>query len=196
MPRPGRCLPIFAAFRTCRNRSIWCRSIPSRRNTGRDTTVSPKPPARLMGRHRRTHHLRPRAPVPPRRLHLDPCPRTDAPAACPHVAAMPGGAETHEQATDLHCIVWGLGVLQLRAAQEMGWAGHLGPRSRAFALALFLPLTRARGRRRPRPSRQPGRGAPAPGDPRPGEPSGPVTGALPLRRRRAPPPIAPRPFAR
>jgi hypothetical protein len=58
----------------------------------------------------------------------------------PHVDAMPGGAETHELATDLHAILFGFGIFQMEDAEQMGWAGYLSQDSRAFALALFLAM--------------------------------------------------------
>lgn len=51
---------------------------------------------------------------------------------------LPGGAATHELATDLHCIIHGFGIFQLDAADRAGWAGYLSQDTRAFALALFL----------------------------------------------------------
>lgn len=70
-----------------------------------------------------------------------------------HVAAVPGGAELHELATDITAIYAGFGVLQLETGwvaegyQEGnvgGWSvrhlGYLSSESRAFALALFLAV--------------------------------------------------------
>ena len=51
---------------------------------------------------------------------------------------IPGGAEAHELATDLGCIIAGFGTFQLNAADEAGWAGYMTQNSRAFALAVFL----------------------------------------------------------
>jgi hypothetical protein len=64
-----------------------------------------------------------------------------------YVAAIPGGVELHELATDITAIYAGFGVLQLESGwvaegYQGGWSvGHLGylsSESRAFALALFL----------------------------------------------------------
>lgn len=59
----------------------------------------------------------------------------------PFVDDLPGGIETHEPATDLHCILWGFGVFQLQHAADAGWAGYLDQDSRAWALAQVLALT-------------------------------------------------------
>jgi hypothetical protein len=59
----------------------------------------------------------------------------------PHVAVMPGGAEAHELATDLHVIAEGFGTFQMEAAVYDGWSGYLSQPTRAYALALFLHLT-------------------------------------------------------
>lgn len=52
--------------------------------------------------------------------------------------AVPGGAEAHELATDLGCIIAGFGVFQLQAADDAGWFGYMSQPSRAMALAIFL----------------------------------------------------------
>lgn len=54
------------------------------------------------------------------------------------VDEVPGGAEAHELATDLGCIICGFGVFQLQAADDAGWSGYLSQPSRAYALARFL----------------------------------------------------------
>lgn len=51
---------------------------------------------------------------------------------------LPGGWEAHELATDLHCIIAGFGVIQLQAAEDIGWTGYMTQPSRAVALAEFL----------------------------------------------------------
>ncbi len=51
---------------------------------------------------------------------------------------LPGGAEMHELATDLHTIIAGFGVIELEGAETAGWAGYMGQPSRAVALAMFL----------------------------------------------------------
>lgn len=51
---------------------------------------------------------------------------------------LPGGADTHELATDLHCIIAGFGIFQLQASEDLGWSGYLSQPTRAFALAQFL----------------------------------------------------------
>ena len=51
---------------------------------------------------------------------------------------VPGGAQAHELATDLGCIIAGFGVFQLQAADDAGWFGYMTQPSRAFALAVFL----------------------------------------------------------
>lgn len=51
---------------------------------------------------------------------------------------VPGGAEAHELATDLGCIISGFGVFQLQAADDAGWFGYMSQQSRAVALAIFL----------------------------------------------------------
>ncbi|TLP56782.1 hypothetical protein FEE96_20265 [Parasedimentitalea maritima] len=53
---------------------------------------------------------------------------------------LPGGLVAHELATDLHCIIAGFGVIQLQAAEQMGWTGYMTQPSRAVALAEFLRL--------------------------------------------------------
>lgn len=53
-------------------------------------------------------------------------------------ASVPGGAEAHELATDLGCIIAGFGVFQMQAADESGWSGYMTQQSRAYALAQFL----------------------------------------------------------
>lgn len=50
----------------------------------------------------------------------------------------PGGEETEELSTDLHCISMGFGVFQLAAAENIGWHGYLRQSTRAHALAMFL----------------------------------------------------------
>jgi len=57
------------------------------------------------------------------------------------VDEIPGGAEAHELATDLHCITHGFGIFQLAGAEDAGWSGYMSQASRAFALAVFLQLT-------------------------------------------------------
>lgn len=59
----------------------------------------------------------------------------------PFVDDLPGGEEQHELATDLHCIIAGFGILQMDAADSLGWAGYLQQDTRAHALAYFLHLT-------------------------------------------------------
>lgn len=54
---------------------------------------------------------------------------------------VPGGADAHELATDLHCITHGFGIFQLADAEDAGWSGYMTQPSRAFALAVFLRLT-------------------------------------------------------
>lgn len=56
----------------------------------------------------------------------------------PVVDALPGGAEAHELATDLHCIIAGFGLFQLNAADQDGWAGYMSQNARAWALAEFV----------------------------------------------------------
>ncbi len=51
---------------------------------------------------------------------------------------VPGGANAHELATDLGCIIAGYGVFQLQAADDLGWSGYMSQESRACALAVFL----------------------------------------------------------
>lgn len=53
---------------------------------------------------------------------------------------VPGGEGAHELATDLHAIIAGFGVIQMRGAAELGWLGYMTQESRAHALALFLRL--------------------------------------------------------
>ncbi len=55
-----------------------------------------------------------------------------------YVDDVPGGAEAHELATDLGCIIAGYGTFQLQAADDMGWSGYLSQPTRAYALAMFL----------------------------------------------------------
>ncbi len=56
----------------------------------------------------------------------------------PVVDDLPGGAAAHELSTDLHCIIAGFGLIQLQAAEQLGWAGYMTQPSRAVALAEFL----------------------------------------------------------
>ncbi|MEM9477901.1 MAG: hypothetical protein AAGA71_21665 [Pseudomonadota bacterium] len=51
---------------------------------------------------------------------------------------VPGGADAHELATDLGCVIAGFGVFQMQAADDAGWSGYLSQQSRAYALARFL----------------------------------------------------------
>lgn len=55
-----------------------------------------------------------------------------------HIEEMPGGEPAHELSTDLHCILWGFGVFQMAAYEDLGWAGYMSQKSRAYALDLFL----------------------------------------------------------
>lgn len=59
----------------------------------------------------------------------------------PVAEALPGGYEAHELATDLHCIIAGFGVIQLQAAEQMGWTGYMTQPSRAVALERFCNRT-------------------------------------------------------
>lgn len=54
------------------------------------------------------------------------------------VADFPGGADAHELATDLGCIIAGFGAIQMQTADDIGWAGYLRQPTRAHALAVFL----------------------------------------------------------
>lgn len=54
------------------------------------------------------------------------------------VENFPGGADAHELATDLGCIIAGFGAIQLQTADDLGWAGYLRQPTRAYALAVFL----------------------------------------------------------
>jgi len=56
----------------------------------------------------------------------------------PVAAELPGGDAAHELATDLHCIIAGFGVIQLQAAEQLGWTGYMTQASRAVALAEFM----------------------------------------------------------
>lgn len=55
---------------------------------------------------------------------------------------VPGGAGAHELATDLGCIIAGLGVFQLQAADDAGWTGYMSQATRAHAFAVFLSRRR------------------------------------------------------
>jgi hypothetical protein len=52
----------------------------------------------------------------------------------------PGGEETEELATDLHCITMGFGLFQMEAAERLGWQGYMRQPTRAHALGLFLRM--------------------------------------------------------